>query len=120
MRSTAIGNGAARGRPSSLRSRAQPARHWCNKAFAWQSVSQMLPAEDSPYLTDASGYRGTAEQIFLPESEAEVVQIIRDANAQHKSLTLSGAGTGLTGGRVPHSGWLVCLEKLRGIAICEG
>jgi FAD/FMN-containing dehydrogenase len=79
----------------------------------------MLPAEDSHWLTDASGYRGTAEKIFLPDSESEVVQILRNAMALRKPVTLGGAGTGLTGGRVPHSGWLVCLEKLRGIALRE-
>jgi FAD/FMN-containing dehydrogenase len=80
----------------------------------------MFPADDSPYLTDASGYRGAAEKIFLPESEAEVVQILCDANALQKPVTIGGAGTGLTGGRVPHTGWLVCLERLRGIAVGDG
>jgi FAD/FMN-containing dehydrogenase len=84
----------------------------------------MVPAPDSPYLTDASGYRGAAERIFLPGSEAEVAEILRDATALHKPVTIAGAGTGLTGGRVPHTGWLVCLERLtrieidRGSAIC--
>ncbi len=80
----------------------------------------MSPTEDSPYLIDASGYRGTAEKIFLPESEAEVVNILREAMAAKKPVTIGGAGTGLTGGRVPHGGWLVCLERLDSIAIHDG
>jgi FAD/FMN-containing dehydrogenase len=84
----------------------------------------MTPETDSSYLTDASGYRGWAERIFLPASEAEVAQILREAAALRKPVTIAGAGTGLTGGRVPHTGWLVCLERLtrievhRGYAVC--
>jgi FAD/FMN-containing dehydrogenase len=80
----------------------------------------MTPEIDSPYLTDASGYRGSAEQIFLPTSEAEVAQILRDATTLRKPVTIAGAGTGLTGGRVPHTGWLVCLERLTQIEIHDG
>lgn len=80
----------------------------------------MIPEVDSPYLTDASGYRGSAEEIFLPASEEEVAQILREAAAKQTPVTIAGAGTGLTGGRVPHTGWLVCLERLTRLAIHEG
>jgi FAD/FMN-containing dehydrogenase len=80
----------------------------------------MTPQTDSPYLTDASGYRGSAERIFLPTSEAEVSQILRDTTALRKPVTIAGAGTGLTGGRVPHTGWLVCLDRLTRIEIHDG
>jgi FAD/FMN-containing dehydrogenase len=80
----------------------------------------MVTTADSPYLTDASGYRGAAERIFLPSSEAEVAQILREATALRKPVTIAGAGTGLTGGRVPHTGWLVCLERLTRIEVHEG
>lgn len=80
----------------------------------------MVPEADSPYLTDASGYRGSAERLLLPESEAEVAEILREATALKKPVTIAGAGTGLTGGRVPHTGWLVCLERLTGVEVHEG
>lgn len=80
----------------------------------------MIPQVDSPYLTDASGYRGSAERIFLPASEGEVVEIIREALVLQKPLTIAGAGTGLTGGRVPHTGWLMCLERLDQVGVHEG
>jgi FAD/FMN-containing dehydrogenase len=79
---------------------------------------------DSPYLIDASGYRGSAERVCVPESEAEIADILREATATLTPVTIAGAGTGLTGGRVPHSGWVVSLEKLRrletqtGYAVC--
>lgn len=75
---------------------------------------------DSPYLTDASGYRGSAERIFLPISETEVAAVLREATTLGKPVTIAGAGTGLTGGRVPHLGWLVCLERLSAIEIHAG
>src|ERR1700691_3406152 len=75
---------------------------------------------DSPYLTDASGYRGSAERVFVPDSEREVTEILREATAARTPVTIAGAGTGLTGGRVPHTGWVLSLERLRGIQIHPG
>ncbi|HEY1639024.1 MAG TPA: FAD-binding oxidoreductase [Rhizomicrobium sp.] len=80
----------------------------------------MVPEPDSPYLVDASGYRGAAERILLPSTEAEVVEILRAAAANGTPVTIAGAGTGLTGGRVPHGGWLICLERLASIAVSAG
>ena len=80
----------------------------------------MTPQPDSPYLADASGYRGSAEKIFLPRSEAEVAEILREATAQRKPVTIAGAGTGVTGARVPHAGWLLCLEHLARIDVFDG
>lgn len=77
----------------------------------------MIPAPDSPYLIDASGYRGSAERIFLPASEAEAAGILKEATSLEKPVTIAGAGTGVTGGRVPHIGWLICLERLNKIEI---
>src|SRR3954463_15413394 len=80
----------------------------------------MHPAPDSPYLTDASGYTGSAERILVPENEAEVAQIMRDAAANRTPVTVSGAGTGLTGGRVAHGGWGGLTERLNAIEIHSG
>jgi len=80
----------------------------------------MLLAPDSPYLADASSYRGHADEIFFPENEAEVVEIIHRAAATSTPVTLSGGGSGLTGGRVPDGGWLVSLEKLNAIDVHPG
>src|SRR5580658_8965304 len=80
----------------------------------------MRPEPDSPYLTDASGLRGCATEILIPESEAALSQILRDASAAKAPVTISGAGTGVTGGRVPDGGWLVSLEKLDSIRVEKG
>lgn len=80
----------------------------------------MHPEADSPYLIDASGYTGTAERILIPEDEAEVSQMLREATVSSTAVTISGAGTGVTGGRVPHGGWVMSLERLNQIKIETG
>ena len=75
---------------------------------------------DSPYLADASGYRGHAEELLLPADEAAVADIMRRASAAGIAVTISGGGSGLTGGRVPDGGWLVSLEKLNRIEVHTG
>ena len=84
----------------------------------------MRPEPDSPYLSDASGLRGCAAEVLIPENEAALSQILKDATAVGMPVTISGSGTGVTGGRVPDGGWLVSLERLntiqteKGYAIC--
>jgi FAD/FMN-containing dehydrogenase len=67
-------------------------------------------------IEDASGFRGEAERVVTPASEAELLDII----AAQAPITIVGARTGLTGGCVPHGGWAVSLEKLRHLEICTG
>ncbi|HXJ43074.1 MAG TPA: FAD-binding protein, partial [Bryobacteraceae bacterium] len=72
------------------------------------------------YLSDASGYKGHAERLFVPENESELSAILRDASAQRIPLTISGAGTGLAGGRVAQGGWVISMEKFRRLEIGDG
>jgi FAD/FMN-containing dehydrogenase len=80
----------------------------------------VIPQPDSPYLTDASGYSGSADRVFVPEGEAEIAEILREATRTLTPVTIAGAGTGLTGGRVPHAGWVISLERLRRLEIHAG
>jgi FAD/FMN-containing dehydrogenase len=79
-----------------------------------------VSANINTYLEDSSGYRGEAEKVLAPESAEEVREIVRSASKQNIPLTLAGAGTGLVGGRVPHGGWVVSLEKFRKLEIKSG
>jgi FAD/FMN-containing dehydrogenase len=72
------------------------------------------------YLTDASGYPGFAEEVYAPADEAAVVEILRAATRDQVAVTVAGAGTGLTGGRVPQGGIVLSLEKFRRLAIGKG
>lgn len=69
-------------------------------------------AEAERYLTDESRLRGRAERFFAPRSEGELADVLRAAVAADRTVTLSGARTGITGGAVPTGGWLVSLEKM--------
>jgi FAD/FMN-containing dehydrogenase len=72
------------------------------------------------YLTDASGYKGSADRLLVPANEEELGGILRQADAQAIPVTVAGAGSGLTGGRVAQGGWIVSLERFRNLQIFEG
>ena len=71
-------------------------------------------------IEDASGFRGEAERIVTPASEAELLAVIAAASRERIPITIGGARTGLTGGCVPQGGWAVSLEKLRCLESCPG
>lgn len=72
------------------------------------------------YLEDASNYQGHADQVWLPQDEAELLKILADAQRDGIPVTIAGGGSGLTGGRVPEGGWSVSLEKFNHIDVHEG
>jgi FAD/FMN-containing dehydrogenase len=74
-------------------------------------------AVNPAYLTDASGYRGNADWVWTPANEAEVAAILREASVHKVPVTIAGAGSGLTGARVPLGGWVLSLEKFKQLAI---
>src|SRR5512142_3266459 len=83
-----------------------------NRANAKSCTGELPPARTdadviAPYLEDTSGFVGRAEALFTPESEAEVAAILREAQRTETPVTVSGAGTGLTGGRVALGGWVL-------------
>ena len=68
------------------------------------------------YLTDASNLNGGfSEKLFIPESREEIAEILKEANAQEISVTVSGARTGTVGGAIPFGGFVVSLEKFNRI-----
>ena len=71
-------------------------------------------------MTDASGYRGKADRIFVPRDENELAGIVQAASAASVPLSIAGAGSGLTGGRVPHSGWVISTERFQKMEIANG
>jgi FAD/FMN-containing dehydrogenase len=72
------------------------------------------------YLIDASGFKGEAERVFVPAGEAELLGILAEASAMKIPVTISGAGTGVTGGRVAQSGWVISMEKFQRLEIQKG
>lgn len=72
------------------------------------------------YLEDASGFRGFADEILVPASESELIEIVGRARISKIPLTIAGAGSGITGGRCPEGGWLISMEKFRRLEIEPG
>jgi FAD/FMN-containing dehydrogenase len=72
------------------------------------------------YLTDASGYKGSADRVVIPHDEGEVMEVLASARREKMPITIAGAGSGLTGARVPHGGWVLSLERFRRLEIRKG
>lgn len=70
-----------------------------------------------PYECDGlSAYRQTPMIVALPETEEEVAEILRICHASKTPVVARGAGTGLSGGALPHAeGVLLSLAKLKRI-----
>jgi D-lactate dehydrogenase (cytochrome) len=79
-------------------------------------ITKTDPQDMASYMEDPSNLKGTEpEKIFLPATEAEVSEVVKEAAAQRKPLTVSAGGTGVVGGRIPSGGWVVSMEKLNKI-----
>jgi len=64
------------------------------------------------YLEDTSNIKGEAEALFIPNDYKEVSDVLKQAGVSKTPVTISGSGTGTTGGRVPLKGSILSLEKL--------
>lgn len=70
------------------------------------------------YLADASYVSGGhASRVVFPESAEQVAEILARATRELTPVTVSGAGTGTVGGRVPFGGLVLATSKLNQIAI---
>ncbi|UCG45378.1 MAG: FAD-binding oxidoreductase, partial [Candidatus Bathyarchaeota archaeon] len=82
-----------------------------------EAPSSTAPETIENYLTDESRLvTGEANAVFFPRTEAHVTKILRKANEQKIQVTISGAGTGITGSRVPTGGIVLATEKMTKVA----
>ena len=81
-----------------------------------QETTEINPA----YLKDASGLRGHADRLFAPEDEWGVAEVLQRATREGIPVTVSGAGTGVSGGRVPQGGWVISMERFTRLDIKAG
>lgn len=78
------------------------------------------PDEIQSFLSDASFIRdGYADRVILPETIDEVSEILSAANRDRTPVTVSGAGTGTVGGRVPFGGIVLATDRLNRIKSIE-
>jgi D-lactate dehydrogenase (cytochrome) len=74
------------------------------------------PEAIQPFLSDASYMRdGAAERVVLPENAEEVAEILKAATSDKTPVTVSGAGTGTVGGRIPIGGIILATDRLNQI-----
>ena len=78
-------------------------------------IIKTSPDEIQNYLSDASNLKGYCDAVYFPENEADVIQIMKEANEKKIKVTASGNGTGLAGARVPQGGIVISTEKLNNI-----
>lgn len=72
------------------------------------------------YLEDSSGFRGEADQVLIPTTVDEVRELVATCSRGKIPITIAGAGTGLTGARVPQGGAVLSLERFNEIEIQRG
>jgi D-lactate dehydrogenase (cytochrome) len=102
-------------------------------APAWQKVNRLSdcygismlvksnPDEIQSYLTDASNIKGGyATRVLFPDNAQEIAAVLREASQTHTPVTVSGAGSGITGGRVPFGGIVLATDRLSRLENIEG
>ncbi len=80
--------------------------------------SVLYETEDlKPYECDGlSAYRQTPMIVVLPRTEEEIIRILQTCHTSKTPVVARGAGTGLSGGALPHpKGVLLSLAKLKQI-----
>ena len=71
------------------------------------------------YFEDSSGLSGGfAEEVVLPENEKDVSEFLEEASAKGNFVTVSGGGTGVTGGRIPFGGSVLAADRFNKIIDC--
>ncbi len=91
-------------------------KHYICAEYLFRYAEYMIRKTDAStfesYLRDASNYSGHCDAVYLPESVNEIAALLQDAQNMGTMVTVSGNGTGLTGGRVPEGGAVLALDKL--------
>jgi glycolate oxidase len=106
-------------------SRAEPADRAARQAEVRAALERVLPAqailhrheETVAYECDGlTAYRAAPLLVVLPDTEAEVVAVLKTCAALGVPVVARGAGTGLSGGALPHRwGVLLSLAKFNRI-----
>ncbi|HEY3026286.1 MAG TPA: FAD-binding oxidoreductase [Pyrinomonadaceae bacterium] len=79
-------------------------------------LTKTQPDEIQSFLADASHMQGGhATLVVVPENATEVVELLGEASASQTPVTVSGAGTGTVGGRVPFGGIVLATDRLNRI-----
>jgi D-lactate dehydrogenase (cytochrome) len=65
------------------------------------------------FLEDTSNLKtGHTPGVFFPETIEELSHLLKRAKEKHNRFTISGNGTGTTGGRIPMGDYVISMQKL--------
>jgi D-lactate dehydrogenase (cytochrome) len=79
-------------------------------------LTKSQPDEIQSFLSDASNMQGGhAARVVIPENTEEVAEALASATRERTPVTVSGAGTGVVGGRVPFGGIVLATDRLNQI-----
>jgi D-lactate dehydrogenase (cytochrome) len=67
------------------------------------------------FFTDSSNYKGNCDGVYFPQSEKDIVEILKNCISTNQKITIAGNGTGLNGGRVPDNGISISTSQLNKI-----
>ncbi|MDX2029098.1 MAG: FAD-binding oxidoreductase [Blastocatellia bacterium] len=74
------------------------------------------PDEIQGWLTDASNIAGGhATEVVFPTNAQEIAELLAAATRDRTPVTVAGAGTGITGGRVPFGGGVIAMDRFNAI-----
>ena len=74
---------------------------------------QLIKARFASYLSDESGFGpGKASILFVPNSELQLAQFLKEMNEKRIPVTISGGRTGIVAGAVPQGGAVLSLDDL--------
>jgi D-lactate dehydrogenase (cytochrome) len=92
-------------------------------AMSLESLRALTDAEGlAEFATDESGIfqAGAVEAVYLPTTTGQVAEVLAAASREGREVTVSGAGTGITGGRVAvDGGWVLSTRELRETTLPE-
>lgn len=79
-------------------------------------LTKSEPDEIQSFLADASNMQGGhASRVIFPETTEEVAETLVEAASAGTLVAVSGAGTGIVGGRVPFGGIVLATDRLNKI-----
>ncbi len=78
-------------------------------------IIKTLPDEIENFLSDASNTKGYCDAVYYPETNDDIIEILKRANKEKIYVTVSGNHTGLTGAGVPRGGIVISTERLNKI-----
>jgi FAD/FMN-containing dehydrogenase len=72
-----------------------------------------------PYTYDSSNLHGNADAVYIPSNLEELQEAVKQCYENNIKITISGAGTGITGSRVPSGGVVISTELLKKVIKIE-